>query len=94
MVNDRDRLRLVRIFGGLGASLLLGGLFAAGTMVVVPFQVGLADLWRENAFTDPAFYIFAVSAIFFLILASAGAYLCLRAGRVIETAALVGVTDD
>lgn len=82
MVSDRDRLVSASFFGGLGVSLLLGGLFAAGAMVVIPFQTGLADIWRDDAFTDPAFYIFAVSAIFFLILAAAGAYLCLRAWRV------------
>jgi len=69
------------MLGGFGAALLFGGLFAAGTMIVVPFQVGLADLWRENAFADPAFYVFAGFAILFLILAGAGTYLCLRARR-------------
>ncbi|MBU2043036.1 MAG: hypothetical protein KKA37_13615 [Alphaproteobacteria bacterium] len=81
MVNDRGRRNLVGVLGGFGAALLFGGLFAAGTMIVVPFQVGLADLWRENALADPAFYIFVGFAILFLILAGAGAYLCLRAWR-------------
>ena len=81
MVNEGGRRKLAGMLGGFGAALLFGGLLAAGTMIVLPFQVGLVDLRRENALADPAFYIFAGFAILFLILAGAGAYLCLRALR-------------
>jgi hypothetical protein len=64
--------------GGLGAALLLGGIFTTGLLVVLPFQVGLVETLSE-ALKDPTFYIFAGMAAVFLILASVGAYLCLRA---------------
>lgn len=64
--------------GGLGAALLLGGLFAAGLLIVLPFQIGLVETLGE-ALQDAVFYIFAGMAGLFLMSAAGGAYLCLRA---------------
>jgi hypothetical protein len=57
---------LIGLFAGLGASLLLGGLFSAGAMVAIPVQVGLADRWGTEALSDPIFYLFAAFALCFL----------------------------
>jgi hypothetical protein len=81
VVTDRQRGVLIGLFAGLGASLLLGGLFSAGAMVAIPVQVGLADRWGTEALSDPIFYLFAAFALCFLIVAGVGAHLCYRACR-------------
>jgi len=90
VVSDRDQRNLTALLGGFGAALLVGGLFATGVMILVPFQSGLAELWGEKALADPAFYIFAGFAILFLILAGVGACLCLRAYRLYRPKRLNG----
>ena len=80
-MSDRQRGILIGLFGGLGAGLLLGGLFAAGAMVVIPVQVGLAGQWGTEALNDPIFYLFAGFALCFLIVAGVGVYLCSLAYR-------------
>ena len=89
-MRDRDRRNLTAFLGSFGTALVVGGLFAAGAMIVIPFQSGLADLSGENALADSAFYIFAGFAILFLILAGVGAYLCLRAYRLYRPKRLNG----
>ena len=85
VVSGREQRATAALLGGFGAALGFGGLFAAIAMIVVPFQVGLADLWSKNAFGDPAFYIFAGFGIFFLIVAGGGTYLCRRAYHLYRT---------
>ncbi len=80
-MNRGPRRSAVAFVGGLGGGLLLSGLFAAGCMIVIPFQVGLAESWPETAASDPVFYIFAGFAILFLIAAGGGALLCRQAYR-------------
>jgi len=81
VVSDRQTRGLIGLFGGLGAALLLGGLFAAGAMVIIPFQVGFAGQWGTEALNDPVFYLFASFGLAFLILAGLGAFLCFKAWR-------------
>ncbi len=84
-MRDRDDRTSAIFFVSLGASLIVGGLFAAGVMVVIPWQVGLFEVWGANTLAEPTFYVFAGFALAFLILAGVGAYLGRRGLRVLRS---------
>lgn len=84
-MSDRDERNLAVFFTSLGISLIVGGIFAAGAMIVIPLQVGLFEAWGANVFAEPTFYIFAGFAVAFLIVAGVGAYLSLRGYRSLKS---------
>lgn len=74
------------MFAGLGGGLLSGGLIAAGTIVTLLFQSGLAATWGREWWNDPVFVVFASCALVFISLAAVGGYLCLLAWKTLRSA--------
>jgi hypothetical protein len=75
----------VAFFAGLGVSLLLGGLFVTGLMIVLPGQVGLFDVSRLEAWGSPEGMVFGFFALMGLALAIVGAFCCRRAYIMFKT---------
>lgn len=71
--------------GSLGATLLLGGLFITGLMVVLPGQVGLFDVGRLSAWGSPEGLIFGAFVLAGLVMAAVGGFCCRWAYKMFKT---------